>query len=123
DGDEVFLLHPRAEQDAGHHRNHIAQMRDWTDETLLHIAQVDVCVSVCVCTQCVLRSLPPDGPHAFAMYCAKMSRGRIPLTNTAPRSLISGVMKSCGCSAYAVPTAVASWPSERNTPPTTFVWR
>src|SRR4051812_27628449 len=42
DGHEVFLLHPPSQQDSRHHRDHIAQMRDWTDKPFLNIAEVDV---------------------------------------------------------------------------------
>jgi hypothetical protein len=36
---------------------------------------------------------------------------------------MSGDMTSRRSSAYVLPTASASWPSDRNNPPTTFVWR
>src|SRR5689334_14218199 len=44
-GYELLLLHATAEQDAGHHRNHVAQMRDRANEALLHVTEVDVEIS------------------------------------------------------------------------------
>jgi hypothetical protein len=44
--------------------------------------------------KCVFRSRPPEGPSRRAMYWQKISRGRPPRTNTAPRLRISGVKMS-----------------------------
>src|ERR1051326_796443 len=44
-GDEVLLLETSAEQNARHHRNHVAEMRDWTNEALREIAKVNVEIS------------------------------------------------------------------------------
>ena len=44
--------------------------------------------------KCVLRSRPPVGPVALAMYCASTSRGWPPITKIAPRSRMSGVKMS-----------------------------
>src|ERR1700730_1426411 len=41
----LLLLNATREQHAGHHRNHVAQMRDWTNEAFLHVAEVDVKVA------------------------------------------------------------------------------
>src|SRR2546425_11978908 len=43
--DNLFLLHASREQDASHHRNHVAEMRDWTNEAFLHVAEVNVKVA------------------------------------------------------------------------------
>src|ERR1043165_6719382 len=44
-GDEVLLLKTSAEQNARHHRNHVAEMRDWTNEALRQIAKVNIEIS------------------------------------------------------------------------------
>src|SRR6185295_2030216 len=41
-GHKLLLLHARAEQDTGHDRNHISQMRDWANKALFHVAEMDV---------------------------------------------------------------------------------
>src|SRR6185312_7337305 len=41
-GDKLLFLQPSAEQDTGHHRNHVAEMRNRTDEALFHVAEVDI---------------------------------------------------------------------------------
>src|SRR5215212_4409871 len=45
DADKILVLQTAAEQNAGHHRDHVTQMRDWPDEALLHIAKVDIEIS------------------------------------------------------------------------------
>src|SRR5438046_4578574 len=55
-------------------------------------------------------SLPFVGESYFAMCCMKMSRGRTPLTSSAPMLRIIGASQSFFSSAYAVPTEIASWP-------------
>ena len=40
--DDVLLLHAGAEQNSSHHRNHVAQMRNWADESSVHITEVNV---------------------------------------------------------------------------------
>ena len=42
DRDNRLFLHSRAEQHAGHHRNHVAEMRNRTDKSFLHIAEVNI---------------------------------------------------------------------------------
>jgi hypothetical protein len=41
-GHRLLLLHPRREDDARHHGDHVAEVRDGADEALLQIAEVDV---------------------------------------------------------------------------------
>src|SRR2546429_6259282 len=40
--DDVFLLHARAQKYSSHHRNHVAEMRNWADEASVHIAEMHV---------------------------------------------------------------------------------
>src|SRR3979411_2712434 len=40
--DDRFFLHSSGEQHARHHWNHVAEMRDWTNEPLLHVAEVNI---------------------------------------------------------------------------------
>src|SRR3982751_2242905 len=40
--DHSFLLHASGEQNACHHWNHVAEMRNGTNEPLLHIAKMNV---------------------------------------------------------------------------------
>src|SRR5215204_5616329 len=40
--DDLFLLHSTANENSGHHRYHVAEMRDWSNKTLLHIAKMNV---------------------------------------------------------------------------------
>src|SRR5687767_712490 len=42
DADELLFLEPTAEEDAGHDGNHVAEMRNRTDETLVHVAEMDI---------------------------------------------------------------------------------
>src|SRR5690242_1634462 len=42
DSDELLVLHSPAQQHSGHDRDHVAQVRDWTNETLLQVAKVNV---------------------------------------------------------------------------------
>jgi hypothetical protein len=62
--------------------------------------------------KCVLPSRPPVGDVARAQYCVNTSRGRTPRTSIVPRLRIKGPTQSWGSSAYAVPTEIASWPSD-----------
>src|ERR1044071_2986233 len=39
---DVLLLHSRTKKNPGHNRDHVAEMRDWTNEAFLHIAEMDV---------------------------------------------------------------------------------
>jgi hypothetical protein len=39
---DVFLLQTRAHQNPRHHRNHVAEVRNRPDETLVHVAEVHV---------------------------------------------------------------------------------
>ena len=71
----------------------------------------------------MLSSRPRVGESPFAMYCLRISTGVAPFTSIEPRLRMSGDMMSRRSSANALPTASASWPSERKSPPTTFVWR
>ncbi len=71
----------------------------------------------------MLSSRPRVGESPFAMYCRSTSSGVAPFTSIEPRFRISGDSTSSRRSAYAEPTAQASWPSDRKSPPTTFVWR
>src|SRR5207237_447151 len=43
--DNLFLLQASREQHSSHHRNHVAEMRDWTNEAFLHVAEVNVKVA------------------------------------------------------------------------------
>src|ERR1043165_9763854 len=45
EGDEVLLRETSAEQNARHHRNDVAEMRDWTNEALRQIAKVNIEIS------------------------------------------------------------------------------
>src|SRR5437879_2509426 len=40
--DDVLLLHASAEKNSRHHRNHVAEMRNRTDESFVQITEVDV---------------------------------------------------------------------------------
>src|ERR1043165_3613384 len=42
DGDKLLLLHARAQQNARHDGNHVAKVRDWTNKSFLHVAEVDI---------------------------------------------------------------------------------
>src|SRR5687767_7620947 len=42
DSYNLLLLHARAEQYASHHGNHVAEMRDWTNEAFFHVAKVNI---------------------------------------------------------------------------------
>ena len=42
DGDDLFLLHATGERDAGHDRDHVAEMRDRAEETFREIAEMYV---------------------------------------------------------------------------------
>src|SRR6266576_4767563 len=42
ESDNVFLLHARAQKDSRHHRNHVAEMRDWANEPFVHVTEVHV---------------------------------------------------------------------------------
>ena len=68
-------------------------------------------------------SRPRVGESPFAMYCFSTSTGVAPFTSIEPRLRISGDMTSRRSSAKQLPTASASCPSERKSPPTTFVCR
>src|SRR5690349_8435866 len=41
-GDKFLISHSAAEQNSGHHGNHVAQMGDWTNKSFLHVAEVNV---------------------------------------------------------------------------------
>src|SRR5678815_2409473 len=44
-GDCILVLHPGGKQYSGHHRNHVAEMRDWTNKALVHVTKVNIEVS------------------------------------------------------------------------------
>src|SRR3989449_11587148 len=60
------------------------------------------------------------------MYCRRISTGCAPITSIEPRLRIRGESTSRlgpRSSAYAEATDSPSWPSERNRPPMTLLWR
>src|SRR6202008_2671034 len=40
--DKLPVSHSSAQQDSGHHRNHVAEVRNWTNKTFLHVTEVNV---------------------------------------------------------------------------------
>ena len=65
-------------------------------------------------------SRPRVGESPVAMYWRMTSTGVAPFTSMEPRLRMSGESTSCRSSANALPTASASWPNERKSPPTNF---
>ena len=71
----------------------------------------------------MLSSRPRVGESPLAMYWRRISTGVAPFTSIAPMLRMSGDMMSRGSSAKHDPTASASCPNDRKSPPTTLVWR
>jgi hypothetical protein len=71
-------------------------------------------------------SRPRVGLDPLAMYWRRIAIGFAPITSIAPRLRIRGDRMSRFAprsSAYADATDSPSWPSDRNSPPITFVCR
>src|SRR4026209_434474 len=68
DADEFLFLQPRAQQDAGHHGNHVAEVGNRTDKALFHIAEMDVEILAARWTTDLRHVLREDVAWANAFY-------------------------------------------------------